>query len=143
LGCAALQWGHWKSENSTISRSFGAGPRYGPGALLRDGARFGKGIRAKGHDVVAGKDVLIVGQDEELGRDNLLLAGLVAYQQGYPADAIDFSLLDGPHLPDTGLIVAPTGLQKGVDGLLGGRRGGEIGGVWFGKDGRRRGRGRP
>ncbi len=75
------------------------------------------------------------GRTKNWSRDELLLAGLVAHQQGHLADAIDFRLLDGPHLPDTGLIVAPTGLQKGVDGVLVGEVAVKLAGSGLGKTG--------
>ena len=60
------------------------------------------------------KDMLAVRNRKKLRHHGFLLAGLVADKQSNPADAIDFRLLDGPHLPDTGLVVAPTGLQKAL-----------------------------
>ena len=102
------------------------------------GAIFRIGMLAKGDDVVAGNDVLAVGKDKELKRRRLLLAGLVAHVDHDFADALDRRLQDGLHLPDAGVVVAPTGLQEGVDGLFGGRRGGEVGRIGLGKHGRAR-----
>ena len=48
---------------------------------------------------------------------------------------------NGLHLPDAVFVVAPIGLQEGVDDFLGGRGGGEVGRVGLGKDGRADGAG--
>ena len=93
------------------------------GVLLQLGAILGKGMLAKGNngELVAGDDVLAVGERKELKRGGLLLAGLVADENDHLADAFDRSLEDGLHLPDAALVVAPAGLQEGIDGFLGGQ----------------------
>ncbi len=91
------------------------------GLLLQLGAKIGKRIRPERNNLVAGDDVLAVGQGKELERGGLLFAGLVADKDDHLADAFDRGLEDGLHLPDAVIVVAPTGLEKGVDGLLGRR----------------------
>src|SRR5664279_1214086 len=49
VACASLQWGHWKSANSTSRRSLDAEPRAGPSALCCRMARFSaKGLAPNG-----------------------------------------------------------------------------------------------
>ncbi len=60
--------------------------------------------------------------------------------------ALDGRFENGLHLPHAVAVVAPIGLEKGIDDLFRGRGGGEVGGIGLGKHrrtrwGRRRGRG--
>ena len=96
---------------------------------------------AKGDDLVPGEQVLAAGKDKELDPGWLFLALLVADQDHHLADALDRRLQNGLNLPDAAVVVAPTGRQKGVDGLLGGRGRREICRIGLGKRGRRGRRG--
>jgi hypothetical protein len=101
--------------------------------LLQNGPILCKRIFAEGNKVVSGDDVLAVGKSEELQRRGLLLPGLVAHKDHDLAHALDRRLQNRLHLPHAPGIEAPTGGEKGVDGLFGRRRGGEIRRIRLGK----------
>src|SRR5580698_991380 len=90
------------------------------------------GMLAEGQDLIVGDDVLAVGESEELER-SALFAALFSDQDDDAADAGHGGLKNARDLVDAIGIVAPGGLQEGLNLLLGGRVGSEIGGLGLGK----------
>ena len=139
VGCASLQCGHSKSENSTISSALEAPPCDGPGgARLQNLAIALKRLGTKRKQRI-GNQEFTVGQSEERELRRLLLgAAAIALDQNhhmaYPRRRRG---QNGLNLPDPAGVVTPIRLEKIFHRLLGGRGRGKVCRVDRGKRSRR------
>src|SRR5271154_2379157 len=86
---------------------------------------------AEGHNLILRNNVLAVGEREEDQLADLRGIALLANGHGHLADSGDGGLLNRLDLPRQVGIIAPGGLQKGVDLRSSWLVGGEVG--WIGR----------